>query len=531
MTTTVQSLPHHGTSKKINALLVALLLFGATIAAFFVARFAGLWMNGDTLRLTQTIFATQSSGTLTPPGDSYQQGYGYPAVSVALLSATGLSVQQLQTQVYPFLAIVGVGVVAFALYSQVLGMPVAAVLATLMLLLQPDFLFVTLRGSHEKLGWPLMMLALLLLHRSLGQPLRRLAIYLVLFYAVVYAMIAVNVFFASVFLTAVSVGLGLGLTIETLRRRQQRPRADLRRLLYVVTSGGILVYIFITYLYAPALANLRLLRSIVEQVSALLLSFEFQAQPYNYIDFGWVSRPVYLGLTVFTWLLIVASLAEWLRRGWRLLRGADEFDLQANLDWLLYAGFAIQVGVSIVVDFAGVLGGNLQLRVFPGFTVLAVVLLAHAVYAIVTRLNMPRKTQRATLVLAGLAAAWFATAAVLKASNDPVVSNKWGFYSPQEASSLQWVDFHLTYSTVWTSFDERLSTAFAFLELGQPGAGNIIAGFTFKPEYQYVLYSDAENVRGLRMGLAMPAVIGWSRVYDSGQVYLYHERPVTPFQQ
>ena len=511
---------------------VALLLYGLALAGYYVARYRGMWMEGDTSHITRTIEVMQKEGTLSPPGGAYVHGFGYQATAVMLLSATGLAPQALQTLIYPFVALLALGLASQAFYARMARDRNVAILASLLLLLQPDVLFVTLRGSHEKLGWPLMMIALILLYRSIGQPVRKIAVYVSLFYAAVFAMIAVNVFFASTFLTAVVLGLILGLIILAfLRRRERLLPTDLSRLVYVTASGGILVFVFLTNIYPVALSNLRLLRTIAEQVSALLLSFEIRAQPYEYISFGWTSPRVYLGLTIFTWLLIVGSFAEWLRRGRRILDGRDALSLRESLDWLLYAGFALQVAVSIVVDFAGVLSSNLQLRVFPGFTVLAAGPFARGIWRVTSRRWFQGRIRRVGLVLALLAVVWFALASVFKASNEPSFSNKWGFYSWPEDASLRWTDEYLRFATVWTAFDGRLSAAFASNYGYRSTGGNTYAAITFKPEDRYVLFSESERWRGLRLGLAMPAVASWNRVYDNGDVYLYHRRPLTPYQR
>jgi hypothetical protein len=482
-------------------------------------------MEGDTSRITRTIEVMQVEGTIYPVGQAYLHGFGYQAVSVFLMTATGLDSHTLQTIVYPFLAMAGLGLTSFAFFSQVMRDRRGAILATLFLFMQPDVLFVTLRGSHEKLDWPLMMIALMLLHRSVGHSPRQLMIYVGLFYLTISAMIAVNVFFASTFLVAVTFSLVLGLAMFALqKRREALPPTNLWRLIYISGACVVLIFVFMTYVYPLATANLRLLASILDKVSALLLSFEIEGQPYAYIASGWVSPEVYLALTAFTWLLILASFAEWLWRGKRILAGRESLGLRESLDWLLYAGFAFQVALSVVVDFAGVLASNMQLRVFPGFTVLAVGLAGRGLLRVLSQPWCRGHMRRAVLTLTTLAIAWFVLASVLKASIEPALSNKWIFYTPAEQSALLWTDRSLRKATIWSSLDERLKVAFDFNYGFLSTSGNRFSGFDFESGDQYVLYSDTERRRSVQLKLAMPDVADWNAIYDNGEVQL-HARP------
>ena len=511
---------------------LGLVAYGLILAAYFIVRYGAQWMEGDSARLTQAIQAVYDQGAINPSGAVYQHGFGYPTVSAFTVAVIGVSPQTLQTVIYPFIAALALGLTSLAFFRQVTRDPGAAALASLLLFLQPDMLFVTFRGSHEKLVWPLMMVALTLLCRSVAQPVRKTAVYVGMFYVVLFAMIATNVFFASTFVTAVTLSLALGIALAPfLKRYGNFPAADLKRLVYISAAGGVLIFTFMTYIYPLALLNLRLLDTIVAQVSALLLSFEIRAQPYEYIGTAWVSPQAYLGLTAFTWLLIVASMAEWLRRGRQMLRGQETFGLRESLDWLLYVGFALQVSISVLMDYAGVLGGNLQLRVFPGFTVAAVAVLARGLWRVLSVPRPHRRSWRPGLVAVGLGVAWFSLASVFKASNEPTWNNKWIFYSPAEAASIHWTEGHMRSVTLWTGFDERLIEVRAFFYGYRSGSANVYTAFEYKPTVRYVLFSEGERLRGLRMGLAMPAVLDWNQMYDNGGLQLYQRPPRTPYQR
>jgi hypothetical protein len=511
-------------------LLAALVFYAVLIGGYWVARYSALWEDVDTGWLTRYIESVRSHATLVPPDRVYHNGMGFQALSVFVLEVTGIPLQALQSTVYPLISLVGLVLMAFAFYSQVTQDRRIAALAVLLLVFQADVLFVTLRGSHEKLDWPLLMMVLMLLWLSFRASSRARAMYVLLFYFGVFAMITSSVFFASSFLAAVCLSLLLGLVVLSLQRRRLVVSARLRRLVLVALSCSILVVLFMFYLYPVSIFYFRVLSSVVERTSILLLGFEPAGQPYARISVSWTRPQVYLGLTLFTWLLVVLSFLEWFRRGWQFL-SARRLGLPDDLDWLLYAGFAIQVAMAIVVDFSGALGANLQLRMIPAFTVLAVVVLARGIARIVAMPWFGGWTRRAVLGFGAVTVAWFGVAALLKATNEPLLSHNWTFYARSEEGAIRWVDDHLQSSNVWTGNHPRLAEAFCFLYASGSASHNEYDAVYFWPGTRYVLLSKQELLRATRAKTTLPSVLGWNRVYDNGDVYLYHRRPRTPFQR
>jgi hypothetical protein len=499
---------------------VIVLLFGLMVAGYYVLRYHGLWTENDSATITLTIESMREQAVLLPTRFFYQHGFGYQAVSIALLYFTGLTTQTLQTLLYPFLAAAGLILTSFIFFREVLHDHRAAALASMLLVFQPDILFVTLRGSHEKMTWPLMMLALAILYRSFGRPLRKMVIYVGLFYLVVFAIDTTNVFFGSVFLVAVVLSMTIGFILSRFWRdsRPPLPQRDVQRLMYISLSGGILIFIFIAYIYPPALANLLMFRNILDQLSALLLSFEIKAQPYGYISIGWINPQVYLLLTIFTWLVIAASFLEWLRRGWKMLKGEATQGLVENLDWLLYTGFAIQIAVSIMVDFSGALAANMQLRLFPSFTVVAIVLLVRSLKRTLESSQFRITPRRLILGLSAFLSAWFALASVLKTTSEPTLSNKWTFYLPAEKAAVGWTDAHVEKADVWSGLDERLATIFnSFFALNSHNGNHYRFG-KVNPDTRFVLATELDWLRAERLGVHLLPVSYWDQIYDNGEV-------------
>jgi hypothetical protein len=498
------------------------LLFGLMVAGYYVLRYHGLWTENDTSTITRAIDSMRQQAVLLPTRFFYQHGFGYQAVSITLLFATGLSTQTLQMIIYPFLAAAGLILTSFIFFREVLHDHRAAALASMLLVFQPDILFVTLRGSHEKLTWPLMMLALAILYRSFGQPLRKMAIYVGLFYLVVFAIDSTNVFFGSVFLVAVVLSMTLGFLLFRFWRnnRPPLPRPDVQRLMYISLSGGILIYIFIVYIYPPALANLRLFRNILDQLSALLLSFEIKAQPYGYITIGWINSKVYLILTIFTWMVIAASFLEWMRHGWKMIKGDAAQGLMENLDWLLYTGFAIQIAISIMVDLSGALAANMQLRLFPSFTVMAIVLLVRSIKRSLASEKLQPNLRKIVLTTGAVLSAWFALASILKATNEPSLSNKWTFFLPAEKAGIGWVDLHLHTTDIWSGVDERLATVFITYYRIDSQSGNTYLFGKINPATRVVLTTELDRWRANRLGFHLLPVSYWDQIYDNGQAQI-----------
>jgi hypothetical protein len=519
-------------SESLPAWAFLLLAFALVAATVFVLRYDSLWIEQDTSGMTGLIENVRQQATLSPSsGKIYDHGFAYQAVTSFILNLTALPIRHLQSTIWPLLAAPALALAALAFFVQAAKDRRTAALAGLLLFFQGDLLFTILRGSHEKLDWPLTMVALMLLIRGSGRSLRSLMLHIFLFYLVVFAIMATNVFFASTFIVAIVLSLTLGVLVRALLHRRFALAGDHRRLLYVALSCVLLLFVMAVYLYPPALRNLRALAGIAEQVSTVMLGFSPTDSPYGSIAYGWISRTAYLGLTLFTWLLIAGSFLEWLSWGRDILRGEKTAGIRENLVWLLYAGFAIQVAIGVAVDYAGVLGQNLQLRIFPGFTLMAVVLLAHLVRRILAACQGRGRSGRAVLALSVLLFGWFSIASVLKATNEPVLSNKWVFYSASEAEAMGWADGYLQSAYVWTAHDERLYGAGTFLRGGPSLNDNTFRGYRFAGYEKYVVFSERERMRGLRMGLPMPPVLEWNRAYDNGDVYLYHKRPQTPYQR
>ena len=517
--------------------------YGLAAATYFVLRSLGRWAESDTASLGAAIAGVLRVERLFPAdATAYANGYAYQALMVYLADVTGLSVLTLQQVLSPFIFVVVLLPVAWVAYRELTGRAATATLAMLLLLLQPEFLFVTLRGSHEKLTRALMLLALLFLARSLRPEASRgrFVLSVVLFYVAGYGLISSNNLFGTSYVAALVVALLASWLLSHFGRAGLAPvgRRLTGRLLYctVILLGVAFVYTF--YAYPPATNQLAIYEEIWQKLTVLLLNVASEqapaGDPYSFVVGGWISLPVYFLVSLANWLLIGASLLFWLRDGWRWLVRREVPTPSAWLLWLLFAAFAIQGVLSVAVDFSGAIASNFQHRAFASFALIAAPVLARGLLPLLTA---PRPGARVACWAVAALIGCLGVLGLLKATNEPVLSLKWLFYEPQEMEAIRWTTAHMRYATIAADFDERLTTAY-YLEIvtslpdpaRSPG-GNAIGQYRREAASRDFLVSDTIRRRARRLGVPLPAVGDQLVVYDNGTTQLYHLLPETPLQR
>ena len=509
------------------------LLFMAIIGSYLVARYNGQWAEADSATFTKIIRAFVDDGSLTPAyGPVYPNGYLFQSISSFILALTGIDVITLQQVLYPLLAALIV-LPAWVLYRELTESALGATLATLLLCSQPELLFMILRSSHEKFTRILMLLCLFVLARSfrlLGRPWL-LAAHVGLFYLLFFALAGSNNLIAHSFIFAIVIAILLGRVLEKRTARESDHEPGLyRRFLYIVLIALALVYVFIFYVYPPAQHDLLVLQSISDRIMALLVDMRLTGgsgatNAYLQVQNGWVSLPVYLVVSMANWIVLGISFAIACYQGVRWLGWGDApKTLQARLLWLLYVAFSVQGVLSILSDASGAVGSNLQHRLFPSFSIMAVAVVGGA-------LSRWRPRGRAGLIRFAVAASLsgIAILSILKATNEPMVSNKWTFYRPAEMAALVWTDEHLEASPIWTGFDERLVVAYD-TAAGDSENGNIFEGYGARTTTRTRVVTDIARLRAARLGTVLPLPPDAFRVYDNGTAEVYHLRPETPYQ-
>jgi hypothetical protein len=511
--------------------LIVLITAMTLVAGYAAIRHGGLWGEVDTSTTATAMRAMLQEGQLIPQLVAYPNGYGFQALAVILVHVTSLSVAQLQIFGAALLA-VWLVLPAWLAYRELTGSARGATLATALILVQPEFLFPILRGTHEKFTRGLMFLALYLLVRSIlarGQT-RRLAAFLLAFYLVIYALITFNNLMAFSFIAALGLALALNLGIwRVFAAHGDKSALTQRRLLYAVGISLLLAFIFTFYAYPPAQHGLNVVQSIGDRLALLFLQVEeTTVNPYAVVSAAWISPLVYLLLSIANWLLLVLSFLFWTTQTlswWRSHSWPDE--PRVRLLWSLYGAFGFLGALSIAVDFSGALASNLQHRIFPTFAMLAAPVVA--AWLVGRPEARPLASRLARGVLA-VTIAFLAVLAVLKATNEPAVSNTWLFYTPAEFVALRWMGTANPNDAIWTEFDQRLLSAMNTCcseELG----GRRLAGYRPQPGTRAFLISDVVQARGMRLGQPLPIDGDSLRAYDNGAADIYRLRPRTPFQR
>ena len=496
--------------------LLPLLAFALVAGAYFVARYDGHWAESDSATMTQAIRSLVDTGHLdTGLTTAYSNGYGYQAVSALILAYTGLDPRVLQQLVYPLISALLV-IPAWVLYRELTGSGRTAGLATLLLLLVPEYLFSISRSSHERLDRAFLFAAIWLLVRSIGQRQdpARFAIHLALTLVFAYSLVATNALFGMSFVLAMGTALAIAWIARRLVPTVRDAAADTGRLLGWTTAAAIvLTGMVILLVYPPILDSIRALSVIPGALADLVLNGGTSADPYASVGAAWVSTGAFLVLSAANFVLLGTSGLVWIRMGWGWLRGGTTPSIGTWMLWVLFAAFAFQGVAGIVSDRTGALQGNAQYRAFSVCATMAAPVVAYAIAS--------RPRPRLRFVLAGVVA-FAAAAAFVKATLDPLASNRWLFFTDAEVQGQLWVDAHNRASATWIGRDDRLAAAY-LLMVGPPSYGNTWDDVVPATTTRVFLLSDPIRLQAQRQGTSLPAPTA-DVVYDNGSVTIVRTR-------
>jgi hypothetical protein len=125
--------------------------------------------------------------------------------------------------------------------------------------------------------------------------------------------------------------------------------------------------------------------------------------------------------------------------------------------------------------------------------------------------------------------AWFAVAALFKSTNEPLLSNKWSFYTRGELAAVDYAVSRLQNTEIWLGIDERLWEAYMITHENKILGGNSLITFIYDDQYRYAFVSAREQFRAGRTGFIFPDLQGWLRIYDDGDMTLYNlPSPASP---
>jgi hypothetical protein len=503
------------------------------ISLYPLLRYGGSWnIGGDTVNFVITIRSVLDTGELDPSGRQvYPNGYGFQALSVFLVHVSGISLPDWQV-FGAALLVVWMVFPAWLLYREWVGSGRGATLATVILFTQPELLFGIMRGTHEKFTRGLMLLCLYLLTyslRSRNNP-RRFASAVLAFYLGTYALVSFNNFFSTSFITAVLIALMMVWVVAWRTKSFSSLSIAVQRLSHVVFASLIIAFVYTMYVYGPARENLLLLESIADKIAALFLQAETSESfnPYSTPVFQeWISPYVYFMLTLANWTMLLFSGAIWLSQSftWFVRRRRPDHETDV-LMWAFYGAFTLQVALAVVADISGALTGNLQHRMFPTIGMVGAPLIARWLLSVI-------RTERVVTARLARSAIWatiavMASLSLMKATNEPVLSNRWQTYLPAEVEAVEWADTTLARRTVWTGYDRRLIEVIDTRSGAEPRRV-ALDRLEVNPDTDNFLISELTRIQSHRYDIALPTRFDDFVTYDNGEVQIYHERPRTPY--
>ena len=503
-------------------------LFVLALSVYWLLRFGGLWAESDSATFTGYIRNFVAAEELIPQeGAIYPNGYLYQAISAFIVAATGLDVVTLQQIVHPLLAVLLVPV-AWLAFREVVRNERWAAVCTVLLFTQPDFLFVVMRSSHEMFTRMLMLLAIFLVARIIvtRHSPAQLGTFVLLLSTTVFALFSSNYLLGGSFALATLLAIGFGYALWLWKPHLKTAAGKLSRLLPSMAAVFLIVAYFVMYyVYPPARHDLLVVRQTWDLVTGLFTEGGGVGLGAVYQPVGlWINAPTYLVLTSANWIILAISAALWARKGLSWLTRWDKPISESYFFiWLLYSAFVLQGGLALVADLSGALSSNLQVRLFPSFSMIAVALIGAEAAG---KRHWPRVSPRTWLALtAGVAV--LSVFSLFKATNEPLVSNKWLFYRDSELAGLRWADRHVGEGRgIWTDFDERLAVAYETV-FGEPRS-IFTSGLT--PTTRTIIVSDVTLLRSTRMMQTPPLLPDTLRVYDNGVTRVYHLRPLSPYQ-
>ena len=480
---------------------------------YFVVRFSGRWIEEDTGRMAKFAEYVQAEATMLPSAPVYPNGPGFSILLTGLSGISGISISSLTLFFLPILGALPV-LVSYLIFHEITKSARLAILSAFLLSLQPDFLLTSSRGTHEKFTYTLLLLSFFFLARSFSRMknIREFAINVLLFYITILGMISYNFFFSATYVFASVVALIIGYFVS------QFPQAvmSFKRLVYTSSTSTVFFFSYMFYLYTPSRNLLYVFDTLADKIGAIALATEEHVTPqYQYIFQWWISFETWLFLTLFNWVIALLSFSAWVFLVYRFFIRKHPLGSSMQLLLMFYTAFSLQLLITIFADRFGVFN-NLELRVFPVLMFFAVPLAAFAIFALVRSHRIGPRHRKSLKVLFSVLLLIFVVNSLLKATNDPLVSNKWFFYSIQERDGLMWAQGYLHEQSMWADIDARLISVYnIFSDVDDKNVK-----FT-SPRAEYWYVTELIEKRAITVRYPMPYLEDKSIIYDSGGVRIY----------
>jgi hypothetical protein len=171
---------------------------------------------------------------------------------------------------------------------------------------------------------------------------------------------------------------------------------------------------------------------------------------------------IYLVLTGIYWIILPISGLMGLIFVKRYVIDKNNEYMYKNLCALILVSFFGLLGLSILMDrviHSGV-GDNLELRVLPYLLVFSACGAACALSEISTMI-VKEPWKKLFVVLIIVAFVIFSISSLLKATNDPSISDFKIYYTPEEKNGIDWIEINSHQNSIWFG-EGRFSEAFKF---------------------------------------------------------------------
>ena len=540
-----------------------IIIYGFLSHLYFPLRYSGLIADGDMAKITKTIQAMQSQRTIFTTY-RYGSGFGLQLIITFLSDITALSIQKLLILPTGFLYLI----IAYPLFLKFIKNKKTALLATFLLSLQPDLLFATSRGSHERFTSVLILTSIFILIQLIftKHDRKKFIVYLTLFYITTFSLTSFNIWFSAFLAFGILFTALISFFLSKLFNVDDIPS---QKMFYITIPLIILLYLT-PYIYPPlgsmwrhiniwrgklppfslsllAIAAVAIfsLFLFIKTFSKNILNFlkinlvgKFRHKIlYGIIGFGLfiflvyilavssnlLSFPpfIWMFLTLFNWIIFPLSVIMALRIIWNFIQKKKLFSLSHLFLLSFYASFTLPLLITIFLDrvIGTGIGDNLELRVFRYFMFFPVALASIEILKWMHR-SHTKKWQITGKITFIILIFILSINSLLKSTCDPLVSNKWIFYSVGEKMAMKFIESNLKETDIWAGFDGRIRNAFNY----QSNFDSRKIKFTANPTTaKYYFISTIIRERASKDEYSLPLLKSLSRVYDNNKTRLYEQ--------
>ena len=249
------------------------------------------------------------------------------------------------------------------------------------------------------------------------------------------------------------------------------------------------------------------------------------------MGYDWANSSIYSLISSFRWILLLGSFAVWVILLRQSLSRMGTAPLHQLLLLAIYGAFGFQLAVGIPVDLVGLAAGsNLQVRLYTYFALFAAPVFVLGLTNLLERLSSRLPSTPLRLGL-GLVVMGFSLISLVKATLDPVISNRWLFYNPTEVRAIAFWREQSPTEPIWVGTSGRLSFAQQMQFPDQEVRDDLYDIGPPDPGTTKLIQTRLEAQSAANWSLGLPTGLLGHRVYDNGEAQIFHRLPLSPFQR